>query len=360
MVARLMPRSICAKAEGRETGSMRKFGLLLGLLALLAMAWTGAWFAAAHQATVALHGWIAGERAQGREWTCPKERVGGFPFALSVHCDHPHYAGRALGQTVEAGTTRLTATASLAHLRRLALRMDPPFTFRSSDGSTDLSAGWQSLTAEVGPLSDPRSLLLQSTGLDVTGHFAGTEGTTTVKADALDADLTMSQVQDDPTLDFDVSIKGTALPPVDALLGGTAPVDIAVGGRLDRAEFGDARTPEEALEHWRRAGGRVDIGHLLVTRANANASATGRLQLDPEHRLDGRLDAAFVGLGPIFARYGISDNLVAVTSILGALLGGGNHKAATAPGELDLPITFKNGRVGIGPLTTGVRLVPLY
>lgn len=339
---------------------MRKFRLLLVVLLAAALVWTGLWWLAARRADAALLAWIDSEHAQGRDWTCPRHRIGGFPIALAVHCDHPLYRGRALGQGVEAGVARLVATVSLTHPRRLAMAMQPPFTFRTSDGRTNVTARWGALAVDVGSLPDVRSLALRGADIALEGTLADGGSTASSKADTLDAFFTASQAQADPTLDFDLNVKGTAVPPLDAFLGGSSPADLAVGGRLDRADIGDARTPEQAMEQWRQNGGRIDIGHALVSRAGASATATGMLRLDDQHRLSGRLDAEFLGLAPIFQRYGIGGNVAAVTSLLSTFLGGGPPRAASAPGALDLPIRFKDGRVGVGPLTTDVRLTPLY
>ena len=149
------------------------------------------------------------------------------------------------------------------------------------------------------------------------------------------------------------------MPSLDELLGGTAPVEASLSGRLDRATAGDAQTPEQAMERWRLAGGRVDVDGFAMARAGAKMTATGAVRLDDRHRPKGKLDAEFFGLEPILERYGIGGDLAAMGSLIGALLGGGPHKTQT-PGALALPITLANGRVAVGPVTTGIKLTPLY
>ena len=46
--------------------------------------------------------------------------------------------------------------------------------------------------------------------------------------------------------------------------------------------------------------------------------------------------------------------------MLSALFGGTKPAAPTLPGALALPISLKNGRVGVGPISTGIELPPLY
>ena len=153
---------------------------------------------------------------------------------------------------------------------------------------------------------------------------------------------------------------GTPLPILDDLIGGSDPVDASFAGRLNQADPGEARTPGEAMEHWRENGGSVALSELKVSRGRASVTADGTVGLDGQHRLRGKLDASFVGLEPILQRYGISGDVAALGSLLGALFGGGKPARPATPGALALPISFGNGRLGIGPITPPIKLAPLY
>ena len=338
---------------------MRKaVGVLLILVILACAAWSGLWFYAAHEAEARTDAWIAAEQAQGRAWACPHRAVGGFPFALAVTCDHATYAGQGMGQRVDALVTGLEARVALNDPRRIIVTLRPPFNFRTSDGATSVEGTWHSLVLDLAPAS--RTVDMQGSGVALAGLFAGSARTGGT-ADTIATRFALVEDRTNPTVGFDLAVKGAAVPPLDDLLGGSVPADLVVAGRLDRAEVGVARTPEEAMERWRQAGGRIAIDRSMATRAGASVAATGALGLDESHRLKGRLDAEFRGLEPILARYGIRGNLAVVSSLVSALFGGGRpHQAPAAPGALDLPISFNNGRLGIGPITTPVRLTPLY
>ena len=114
------------------------------------------------------------------------------------------------------------------------------------------------------------------------------------------------------------------------------------------------------MEHWRELGGSVALSDLKISRGRASVTASGTLGLDDQHRLRGKLDASFVGLETILKRYGISGDVAALGSLIGAFFGGGKSARPVAPGALALPISFANGRLGIGPITTAVKLAPLY
>ena len=248
---------------------------------------------------------------------------------------------------------------ALWHPRRVAVTLTPPFSYRTSDKTTNLGATWTALSLDLDGLPNVEAIALEGEKIAVSGTF-GDQGRQSGSAARLDTRVTLPSESSDPTLAFEIAVDGMPIAALDQIVGGAAPADVALTGRLDRADLGDARTPNEAIENWRQAGGQVALDSGRISRDGAKATATGTLGLDDAHRPKGKLDAQFVGLEPILARYGISGNLAAAGSMLSALFGGGKPAAPTEPGALALPITLRNGRVGIGPITTGIELPPLY
>ena len=336
---------------------MRGIGLAAFLVLLIGAAWTGAWFFAAREAGRQVDSWIGAEAVQGRIWTCPDRTISGYPIALVLSCHHPLFTGQALGQGVQGSLAALTAEAALFHPRSLKLDLAAPFAYRTSDARADVTGTWTSLHVTLVGLPTVRTVTMRGSDAAVDGQF-GQGGHQGGHAAALDARFTLAADQPDPTLDFAVTIGAMVMPPLDALLGGTMPADVALSGRLDQARADDARSPEEAMERWRLAGGHVDLDASRVTRGPSQITATGVLRLDEAHRPQGRLDAQFVGLEPILSRYGISGNLAGVSSLLGSLFGG--HAQPRTPGALALPINLTNGRVAVGPIRTPIAVPPLY
>lgn len=338
---------------------MRKAAWLLIALVVVAAAWSAAWFAASVYAGRQVDGFIAAEARQGRDWSCPDRHVGGYPFALALTCRDATYAGQANGQRVDGQVAALAATLSLAAPTHVLIALSPPFSYRSSDGQTDVGGTWKSFTVDLSSLPDLRTLVLGGTDVVVHGRFPGQDDAGGHAA-TVAARFTASPPQPDRTLDFTVAVTGTPMPILDDLIGGSAPVDAAVAGRLDQADPGEARTPGEAMEHWRENGGTVALSDIKVSRGGASVTADGTIDLDGQHRLHGKLDASFVGLEPILQRYGISGDVAALGSLLGAFFGGGKSTRPATRGALALPISFGNGHLGIGPITTAVKLAPLY
>ena len=188
----------------------------------------------------------------------------------------------------------------------------------------------------------------------------GDQGRQSGSAERIAARFTLPATDKDPTVGFVVTVDGAPIAALDQLVGGTAPADVALAGTLEKADASDARTPEEAIEHWRLADGRLVLDSGSIARDGAKVTASGTLALDAEHRPKGQLDAQFVGLEPILARYGISGNLAAAGSLLSALFGGSKPAAPAVPGALALPISLRNGHLGVGPIETAIVLPPLY
>src|SRR3981081_4897006 len=56
----------------------------LGLVVLLAIAWTALWFYAAGRAETEIAAWRASERQAGRLQDCASQSIGGYPFRSEV------------------------------------------------------------------------------------------------------------------------------------------------------------------------------------------------------------------------------------------------------------------------------------
>ena len=331
--------------------------MVLALVAIWA-AWSGLWILAQREAGRRIDAWIDAEATQGRVWTCPGRTITGYPLALVLSCRHPVFAGEALGQGVRGSLAGLTVVASLLHPRGLALDLAAPFPYATADARGDVTGTWTTLRSTLSGLPTIHALTLRGSDVGVKGRF-GEGDRQGGRAAALDATFALASEGADPTLDFTVAVDAVAVPPLDALLGGTTPADVVLGGRLDQARTEDARSPEELMERWRLAGGHIDLAVSRLTRGASQVSATGSLRLDDAHRPQGRLDARFVGMEPILARYGIGGNLAGVGALLGNLFGG-HARAPIEPGTLALPINLTNGRLAVGPIRTPIALPPLY
>src|SRR4029079_15683214 len=62
-----------------------------GLVALLAVAWSGFWFYAAGRAETEIGAWRASERQGGRQQDCPSQSIEGYPFRIEVRSGGPSF-----------------------------------------------------------------------------------------------------------------------------------------------------------------------------------------------------------------------------------------------------------------------------
>lgn len=329
------------------------------VLVLLAAAWSAVWFALAFFAGRQVDGAIAAEAVAGREWTCPDRHVTGYPLRLVVTCRDPTFAGQAMGQRVEAVVAGLVATLVPWQPLRLTISLLPPFSYKTADGRTAIGAKWRSLRFDVASLPAPRTLSVTALDVAVEGRVPQADDIGG-RAATLDARFTASPSTPDPDLAVSIALGGMPVPALDAFMGGDSPVDATLVGTIARASVGDARTPEEALEHWREGGGTLAVSALTLARAEASASGSGTLLLDAQHRPAGKLDAVFEGLAPILKRFGIGGDVAALSSLIGTLFGAPRPVHAVKPGQIALPIVLGNGHVSVGPITTAVTLAPLY
>jgi Uncharacterized protein conserved in bacteria (DUF2125) len=117
-----------------------------------------------------------------------------------------------------------------------------------------------------------------------------------------------------------------------------------------------AETLQDFLENWRSANGHVDITTGWLTSGQMIFDATGGLDLDGQHRVNGKLDASFAGLDKAFRQLGVDPTLITAGQVLSGLLRGGRG----GTGRLNLPLTFSEGFLSIGPVRTQIQIPPLY
>ena len=327
-------------------------------LAILVLGWTVLWGVARQQAGAALDGWIAAEAAHGRTWSCPDRTIDGFPFRIAVACRDVGFKGAVDGSPAEGHLAGLTARAWLYEPSAVYVILDGPMTLSTADGRADFTLAWARWGAKLrGIFGERRRMEVVGEGFALTRP--GGPGATARRV-ALRAGPAAGTASGEAAADaVDIDLLGLAAPLLDGVTGEAAVLDGRFAGTVTRAygdlpDFGPA-----TVDRWRRAGGRLGVSDLALSKGPLTLGAAGSLGLDAAHRLDGRLDARFGGFEPLAKRFGISLGAVQVGGLLANLLGGGPAPAA-APGTVALPVVFANGTVSVGPFKTGLRLAPLY
>jgi hypothetical protein len=148
-----------------------------------------------------------------------------------------------------------------------------------------------------------------------------------------------------------------SIPALNSLLDTQLPIDMQVGGTISQVDLRGAETPQDFLENWRAANGHVEITTGWLTSGHIMFDGRGGLDLDGQHRVNGKLDASFAGLDKAFRRLGVDPALINAGQVLTGLLGGGQGGGT---GRLNLPLTFSEGFLSIGPVHTQIQIPPLY
>ncbi len=148
--------------------------------------------------------------------------------------------------------------------------------------------------------------------------------------------------------------------------------NLAVGGRsAERVERGLARmrvvgavprrgTARERVDAWRRAGGYVDLGELVLEWPPVAARGQGRLALDRDNRPIGALRLEVVGYREIImtlaqageVRRDQADIVVAALDFMAGPPVDGQRR-------IDVDLSMQHGRLTIGPFSV-MRLAPLW
>ena len=329
-------------------------------LAILVVGWSVLWSVARWQAGVALDRVIADEAAHGRTWSCPERTITGFPFRIALDCPGLTFAGVVDGSPAEGRLGSLAAETYLYEPSSVYVTLAGPMSLTSQDGRGDFSLGWAAFRATVRGLWGG----LARVEVSVDGAVLARPGIDPMRAEhvELHAGPATGRPPEEAADTVDLALTGAAAPFLDAVTGDTAPLGGSVTGTITHA-YGDLPDLGTAtVERWRRAGGHLDIADLKLVKGALSATASGQLGLDPQHRLAGQLAARLAGFAPLAKRFGIPLGAVEVGGLLTSLFGkrAGSPPAASAPGAVDLPITFADGAVSIGPVQLPVALRPLY
>ncbi len=192
--------------------------VIVALLAAVA-AWSLLWSAAARKTGAVLDAWIENESQLGREWTCSKRNIGGYPLDIEVSCIDLQFRGDILGENVAGSLRGFHALASVLQPDRVKLRMEAPFAGTTPDGDIDFQLEWSSLNVIIE--GRPNAL----TRLSVDGDqfaikgSAGALGEVDAKAQSLRASVAPASAGGEAALGFQIAVKGAVVPALANRLG---------------------------------------------------------------------------------------------------------------------------------------------
>lgn len=363
-------RHTTSPAPRPRPARLRIFMPTLGLL--LVMAGVGiVWGYLSWRASAELDAWLQREADLGRTWSCPDRSIGGFPFRIEVTCLQPTFTGVAEGQPISGRLGKIHTVAQIYNPGHVIVEVDGPLAVTTSAGDR-LDAEWQLARASIhgrpGAGLDRLSAEVNVPRVTIAGPRGNLALTATL------ADFHIRRTPDRPAADgaYDIAsrIVGATVPPLDALLGGTAPAQLDLVATITQAEPLAGRGLPSELERWRAAGGRLQISTGTLAHGTRRIDLSGNVGLDDAHRPQGRLDVTVSGLDDMLARFGLGGRGGALGGLIAGVLGGrpatgGAQAAEPAPGAAQapkgmvLPLRMENGRASLGPLPL-LALPPLY
>ncbi len=324
------------------------------LLALVAIAWSAAWFVIKGRTVERLDAWVAAEAKGGRQWACPNRTVAGFPFRVEVVCET-----LSLKQgNVSASLGRVESVAQVYQPRLVITEIEGPLTL--TDGVVTVKGTWDLMQTSVHAAPDGlqrASLVAEAPNFTVTGLAPTEIGTSSAHFEA--------HLRPNPSraaegaYDVAISSRQAKIPALDNLIGGGEPTDLQLDVTATKAQGFRGRPAVEELERWRAADGKVDVLMLSLTKGNRKLEGKGALWLDELHRPAGQFEIAAAGLEGLL---GNATGNKAAGALIGALLGQGQRSANGQPKLVPMPpLRIDNGKLAMGPFVVpGVRLMPLY
>lgn len=326
------------------------------VLLAIAVAWSAFWYVKSRQTAATITNWMTHESQLGRSWTCPDQKIGGFPFSVEISCAKLLFQGEILDKTLTGTVHGFHAISPLLRNDNLLARIDPPFAIKTSDGTLDITMQWNEFYIELEGLPGAfERVAFAGTKVKMEGK-AGTLDPADGEVDQFLTRFSLSPGRQDNAYDFTFSFNDCTIPALNGLLDTQRPIGAQFAGTVSQAGIGRADSLVDFLEKWRLANGHVDITSARLISGAIQFEAKGGLDLDDQHRLKGKLDAGFAGFDPAFRQLNIDPGLITAGQVLSGLIG----KGSIVPGRLNLPVSFSKGFLSIGPVRTSIQIPPLY
>ena len=362
---------------------------MLGIVVVLAGAWSAFWYFAASVAERTIGDWLEREARLGRIYTCGSQTVGGYPFRIEVRCSDASAELRNLQPALFVKTNDLLVAAQIYQPTLLIGEFTGPLSVAEHGHPARYAANWTLAQTSVrgNPAAPDRiSIVLDNPTLDEI--MAGrTESMVKGKRIEAHGRIAEGSITDRPVLDAAFQLRAVTAARVHPLL--VQPTDADVDLTLRGLSTLAPKPWPQPLRELQAAGGRIEVKRLRLQQGEAIAVATGALGLTPAGRPHGELMVTAAGLEKFLPALGV-ESLVPpgssggerINSALGALdriMPGLGQVARDRAGlglaagvlllgeqtELEgkravrLPLRFNDGAVSLGPISLG-QIAPLF
>lgn len=335
----------------------RPYIVIVSLIVLLSLGWTGYWFWIRSRLVVEIERWTEARRAEGYEITDAGRSIGGFPARLEILVEQPRVSQAPFWTW---STDRLRVFIQPWNLTRIIMDLGFSQTVEWSDTGGPrrlVVTGDRALSSA----QFARDGNLLAAALDLTRPILTEAGMGEMRAERAQVHLRANHGEstDRPAGSYGVAVKleNARLPATAATPLGS---DIALLSIVSTLPPPLPPIDRRRLADWRDAGGVVDVDRLDLSWGPLEGSANGTLALDREMR-------PLFSFGTELRGFNQTVDAYANAGLLRPNQASGLKMVLTALAKPDakgrqtaqLPITGQDGRLYIGPLGVA-NLPPLF
>ncbi|MGL4729059.1 MAG: DUF2125 domain-containing protein [Bosea sp. (in: a-proteobacteria)] len=322
---------------------------------LLLVGWAGFWFMVKGRVAAGVDAWMVREAEAGRDWSCARRSIAGFPFRIEVKCDEVKLIRRNDPSAPEMSLGRLLVVAQVYDPRHIIAESPGPLAGVWADGrKAEVSWEKAQLSLRSSRNGFERASLVAEKPVLATSGFDAEP----LRAARSEAHLRPAPSRAaDHAYELSLDVTGLASAMLDQLSGTPGPTNIKLSATATRAGALVGGLTPATIEAWRVAGGVVELQRFGMMKGRAVLEGSGWVGLDELRRVRGKIDASQSGIDQIGGMRlgGLLD--------AGALFAG--RPAVTTEGGRNLkplpPVEARDGRIYLGPLRMpGPPLRPVY
>jgi hypothetical protein len=279
---------------------------------VLALAWSGFWYYAAHRAGATIAAWRERELAAGRSYDCAQQDIGGFPFRIEVSCGAAVADFKSRPAPLRLTAPRISATAQIYDPQLIIGEVASPVEILAPGQPVGIAASFDRGMASLrGRPSAPQSLDAITDGLVATDRRGHDTTLLRLEHAEFHTRLAAGTVDDHPVLDVALSLQQARTPQIALFAQNGTDVDVI--GVLRGLDDLRPKPWPEPLRQLQAAGGSIEITRARAQQGDVIATAAGTLRLTPAGRLDGELALTVAGLEQLLPALGL-DRLLAQTA----------------------------------------------
>ena len=370
--------------ESPVTARRRRWPLFLpfGLVAVLAVLWSGAWYYIAARAQDAITDWRAREARTGRVYACGTQTIAGFPFRIEVRCAPASAELPVMAPPLALKMDDALFAWQIYQPGLVIAEFAGPLTLGETGAPASLVARWRLAQASVrASLAGAERVSIVAEAPSVARREAASH-IEVLSAQHLELHGRRAGSAEAPAVDLALRLAGAVAPTLHPLLA--QPLDAEAAGVLRGAMDVAAKPWPLLLKEWQAKGGSLEISKARLQQGEIIAVGAGTLSLTPRGGLDGAMQVTVVELARVLRALDIDrivsqgeigsafDALDRVLPGLGAIarqnatpgivagLGAiGENTTLEGKPAVSVPLRFDDGEVWLGPFRVG-RIAPLF